>query len=243
MKENDARLVVEEMSGKHVLVDSDDVEAVRAESIDDGVDLGILHGDVASDLRVGVVAGEGGPGVKAHADVDESAIFVDVEVVAADGEFIDKAKSFAGTADNFVESGGIKRKNGRGRRRRDGSVSLADEVEGGLEGSSEFFSRVMAVDVEEEEARLLEEEMIVEGVDFEVVLLESGDHGIDFVLSEDEVAHEDIEAPFTFGESDPTGEAEGSGSGLAGDGDGKVVAWNADLENFVFEVAGAAENF
>jgi hypothetical protein len=169
VEENEAGLVVEEMGGEHVLVNGNDVEVVGAESIDDGVDFGVFHGDVAGDLRVGVIAGEGGPGVEAHAGVDERAILVDVEVVAADGEFVDGTEFFAGTADDFVESRGIKRENGRGRRRRDRSVPFADEIEGGLDGSGEFFGGVVAVNMEIEETRLFEKEMVVKGMDFQSV--------------------------------------------------------------------------
>jgi hypothetical protein len=74
-------------------------------------------------------------------------------------------------------------------------------------------------------------------------LLKGRDDGIDFVLSEDKVAHEDIDAAVTLGHGDPTGKAKGSGSGTTGDRDGEVIAGNADLEHFVFEVTGTAENF
>ena len=92
-----------------------------------------------------------------------------------------------------------------------------------------------------EEARLFEEEMVVERGDFDAVFKQGGHDRIDFVLRQDEIAHEDFAATPAFGHCHPAAEAERRRGGLPGDGHLEIIARDIYLQHFGFEIAGTAE--
>ncbi len=56
----------------------------------------------------------------------------------------------------------------------------------------------MTVHVHVENARLFPEEVIVQGGHVETIVEKRRHHGIDFVLSQDEIAHHDVHAASPF---------------------------------------------
>src|SRR5260370_41739126 len=92
-----------------------------------------------------------------------------------------------------------------------------------------------------EEARLFEEEMVVQRGDFDAVFEQGGHDRIDFCLRQNEFAHEDFGAAIAFGHGHPAAKAKGRGCGLPGDGYVQITARDIDLQRLRFEIAAAAE--
>src|SRR2546430_2370264 len=164
MQEDDRRL-----RSQHMMVDGDNVQLVGAQRLENRIDFALAHGDVTGDLGVGLVAGEGGPGVEAHARVDGGIMLFEVEVIAAQSEFVNGAESFALLTNDFVERGEIKCRSGssggRGRSRR-----LRNEVESRLDVARKGQGVAVSVDVHEVHARLIKEKMIVKSSDLDAVI-------------------------------------------------------------------------
>ena len=94
----------------HVVVDRDDVQPVRAERLQNRRHLVRQHRDVAGDRGVGVGAEERRPGVQAHARVDRRAHFLQLEIVAADRDLVDRAVLLALMPDDFRDLCGVDRR-------------------------------------------------------------------------------------------------------------------------------------
>jgi len=230
------------LRAEHVVMDRHDVEIVGAQGFQHALDLRFAHGDVARDLRIGVSAGKSGPGIQAHARVDRGAHLFDSEVVAADGDLVDGAELLAGMAGNTGKRSGVECARRSRRRSRGGAVgAVPDLIEGRLEFARDVAGFAVAVEVQEEEPRLVPEKVVVQGGDINSIVEQGGEDGIDFLLGEDEIPHEDFLAAITLGHGDPTAKAEGSGRGSARDGHLKIRAGHVDLENARFVVAGTGE--
>src|SRR5260370_18791390 len=72
------------LSAKHVVVNGDDVQFMSAKRLQHRRNFGFAHGDVAGNLRVGVVSGKSSPGVQPHAGGDRCTVFFELELVAAE---------------------------------------------------------------------------------------------------------------------------------------------------------------
>src|ERR1051325_4293108 len=94
------------------MVDGDNVQLVGAQCLENRINFALAHGDVTGDLRVGLVAGEGGPGVEAHARIDGGTMLFEVEVIAPESELENRAESFALLTNDFVERGEVKCRSG-----------------------------------------------------------------------------------------------------------------------------------
>src|SRR5260370_14082476 len=90
------------LSAKHVVVNGDDVQFMSAKRLQHRRNFGFAHGDVASNLRVGVAASKSVPGVQAHARVHGCAMLVDIKTVAAQLQFVDRTESYTFAADQVV---------------------------------------------------------------------------------------------------------------------------------------------
>ena len=80
---------------------------LRAQSLQNRRHLIRQHGDVASDLSICICAEEGRPSVQAHAGVDCRTHFFQVDIIAADRDFVDLAVLLALMADQFGDFGCI----------------------------------------------------------------------------------------------------------------------------------------
>jgi hypothetical protein len=118
---------------------------------------------------------------------------------------------------------------------------LADKVERWLEGVRENRGLSVPVNMHIKHARVLEEEMVMKGRDFDTVFQQGRHNGIDFFLCEYEIAHQNFHSTVTLGQGDPTTETEWGRRLMAGDSELQMVARNIYFEHFGFEVAGAAE--
>ena len=87
---------------------------LRAQRLEHRRDFEREHRDVAGDHRVGVRAGEGGPGVQAHARVDLRAVLAQVDVGPADRDLVDRPVLLALVADDLRERGGVDGAGARG---------------------------------------------------------------------------------------------------------------------------------
>ena len=98
MEKNHVRLGIQ-----HVMVDGNDIQAVRTQGLQHRVDFARAHGDVAGDLSVVFISGKGGPGIQSHAGVNRRSVLFEVKVVATQGEFVDRAEGFALAVNDVVK--------------------------------------------------------------------------------------------------------------------------------------------
>ena len=92
-------------------MDRDHVQPMLPKRLQYRGDLGREHGHVAGHGRLRVGADERGPGVQAHARVDDGPHLAHVQVVTANRDFVNGAGLFALRADDLrerrrIESGG-----------------------------------------------------------------------------------------------------------------------------------------
>jgi len=102
------------------------------------------------------------------------------------------------------------------------------------------------MNVHEEDSRVVKEEVIVKGSHFDAMIEQGGKDRIDFVLRQDEVAHENFGPAVAFGHGDPASEAKWCWRRLPGDRDMQIAAGDIDFQDVGFEIAGASqqgENF
>jgi len=102
------------LSAKHVVMNGDDVQLMSTKRLQHRSNFRFAHGDVTSNLCVGVASGKSCPGVQAHAGVDGCTVLLENEVVAAQGEFVDGTESFALAPHDGVEGREIKCRPGGG---------------------------------------------------------------------------------------------------------------------------------
>src|SRR5260370_3763330 len=91
------------LSAKHVVVKGDDVQLMSAKRLQYRGKFGFAHGDVTSDLRVGLVPSKSSPGVESHARVNRRSMLFEIKVFAAQGELVDGAEGFALAAHDVVQ--------------------------------------------------------------------------------------------------------------------------------------------
>src|SRR6266851_3199221 len=72
----------------HVVMDGNHGKTMTAKRFEDRLDFVSQHGYITGDGRLLIVADEGGPGVKTHPGVDQSAHFFELQIVAANGYLI-----------------------------------------------------------------------------------------------------------------------------------------------------------
>ena len=92
-----------------------------------------------------------------------------------------------------------------------------------------------------EDARLLPEEVIVNGRHVQAVVEQRRHDRVDLVLCEHQIAHHDVHAAGTLGHGHPPAEAERGRCYRVGDGDAEIAPRDVDLEHIGFEVALLAE--
>src|SRR5437764_14307912 len=78
------------LAARHVIVNGDDVQAVSAKGFQNGRDFLAEHSDVAGNLGIGIAAVERGPRVEPHSGVDGRAHFLEVNVVTAERNLVDR---------------------------------------------------------------------------------------------------------------------------------------------------------
>ena len=93
----------------------------------------------------------------------------------------------------------------------------------------------------EVDAWFVKEEMIVQRGDLNAVIEQSRKDGIDFVLRQDKVSHQNFCAAVTLCHGDPATKAERRGRGLTRDGHVQIIAWDVDLQHVGFKISAAAE--
>ena len=93
----------------HMLMDRDDVNAVRTECLQHGLDFGIEHGDVARHDRIGVTAVKRRPGVQPHTGVDGCSHLHKLDIGSSDGDLVDAAVCLARRTDDVRQLSRIER--------------------------------------------------------------------------------------------------------------------------------------
>ena len=221
-------------------MDRHDLEAVLAQRLQHRRHFFGEHRDVAGNGRVLVAADKRGPGIEAHACVDRCAHLDELQIRAADGDFVDRAVLLARRADDPGERRHVQRGGRRGGRRwRRGGA--ADQRQRRLDVGGEIRRRAVPVHVHVEDARLLPEKMIVQRRHVEAGVEQCRHHRVDLVLREHQVAHHDVHPAGAFGHRQPAAEAERCRRLDAGDGDREIAARNVDLEHAVLEIPLFAE--
>src|SRR5262249_34541908 len=132
--------VVEEIDRRcrpdHMVMNGHHIESVLPERLQYGRDLIADHGNVTGDRGVLIGPDESRPGVEPHARVDGRAHFSELQIVAADRDFVDRPVLLPFGTDDLGKLCGIE----RWRRSRGGCWStrglwgvLANEVKRGLD--------------------------------------------------------------------------------------------------------------
>src|SRR5262249_58188203 len=140
--------------------------ASRAERLQYGRHFVRKHGDITGDLRIRIGTEERRPGVEAHASIDRGAHFLQVDIVAANRDLVDLTVLLALVPDQLRDLRGIDRPaRNAGAAARYGALVLrcafADLVESRLRHARKIRGFAVSVHVHVEDARVLEEEVIV----------------------------------------------------------------------------------
>ena len=188
MEKHDARFLV-----RHVLMDRHDVDLVLEQCFQDRLQFVFGHREVAINYGVAIVAGERRPCVHAHIFVDRDAVHL---CRATDREFHHSVFRFALRSEDFVKRHSGDRTFSRQRLSTERIFrlwicrsNLFGSVVDFFDRARQLLSSAFAFDMHEENSRLIEEEMIVEGRDAQAVIERSGHRGIHFVLEQHGVAH------------------------------------------------------
>jgi hypothetical protein len=100
----------------------------------------------------------------------------------------------------------------------------------------------MTMDVHVVDTWLFPEEMVVERRYFETVVQECRHHWVDFILRQDEVAHEHLHLLLALGHGNPPPESERRRRLDSGNCHREVGSRDVDLQDALFEVALAVEH-
>src|SRR5438552_2835694 len=99
MKKDDHWLCIE-----HVMVDRHDIESMRPKRLECGSHFTLQHGNVARHRSIIVGPNKRRPGVETHSSIDCGSHFLDVEVVPAQRDFVDRPSPLTRMADNLCNS-------------------------------------------------------------------------------------------------------------------------------------------
>lgn len=112
-----------------------------------------------------------------------------------------------------------------------------------MDSLSELFHTALALDVHEEGFRIVIEKMVVQRGDGQARVEQHAHHRVDFILEQDQVAHDHrlSLSLLASSESSPSGEAHKGGHFPFVHGDGEIATGGCDLENLFLLVEGALE--
>src|SRR5437868_223265 len=120
--------------------------------------------------------------------------------------------------------------------------SMPDEIERRFDLARQIDSLPVSMDMHVEDARLVPEEVIMKRGDLQAVIEQCRHDGINFLLGQNEVAHEDVVAAFTFSHCEPPAKAERSWQRNPCDLHMQVVPWDIHSQDIGFVVSGFADD-
>ncbi len=143
------------------------------------------HGHITSDGRLLIGTNEGGPCIKTHPRVDQRSHFFEFQIIASDSYFVYGSILLTFIADDFRDLGCIDF--ARLQSRSTGAFGVtrfhvADQIDGRLRLAHQILRACMTHHVHEKDARLVEEEMIVQCGHFETIVEERRHDRIHFIL-------------------------------------------------------------
>src|SRR5438093_4208377 len=160
MQEDDGRT-----RSVHVMMNGYHTNAMHTKRLENPIYFVFEHSHIACHSRILIVPNEGGPRVQAHASVDQSSHFFELQIVAANRYLINGPILLSFIPHDFCDLGCIdlarlqsRCTGGFGVRR----FYVADQVNGRLHLPRQIRETCMTHHVHEKYARLVEEEMIVQ---------------------------------------------------------------------------------
>src|SRR5438874_7401140 len=231
----------------HMMVDCHDFKSVPTQRFEGCCNLSFQHRHIAGYRRIFIGSDERSPGVEPHAGIDGSSHLFHVEVIAPQGDLVNRAVLLALVPHDFRNARGVQSAFCRGAcggvTRRWGGRSMSNKVQSGLDLIRQVHGLTVTVNVHEEHLWLCPEEMIVQGSDFQPMLKQRRHDWIDFCLQEHQISHHHVITAVTFGHGKPSTESERRRHGIVRDRHMQIVAWDVDLEHVCFVVTRLTHKF